>query len=760
QVQIELFGENGSRVDEISGDTFDYDQKSGLAIAEGPVEMVLTRPEAVRGEGTKSKVASAAGAPRQIHLTTSGVTFDQDTGLVATAKRVDFTMAQGSGSAIGAMYDSQNGYLTLDHAVNLNTERGKEPVNIQAQHAELDRSGLVCTLRAPKIDYRGGQAAAAMAKIQFRADGTAKQLEATGGFTAETATGGHLTAPTAQMDFDEHNQPRLGHLAGGVTMDSSRGGRTLHGTSPTAELAFTAQGQLLQAHLQRGVVFESDETDEQRPGQAGERRVSRTWRSPVADVNFNDAGNGRLELGSIHGTGGVVITSDSRRGGAAAGPSKMIADDVTGTFTQGSILRKLIGTGHAAIEQTTATGVRQTANGDRLEAQFAPEAATAGSSETTNSKENAKASGSASPSAGKGAAQVESAEVTGHVVLFEQPAVKSGVQPHPPMRATAGKAIYEGTGQWLHLTLNPRVEDGGLELTADKVDISQQSGDGFAHGNVKATWTGTGPAASDGENAANNGAGQSTMTLGGRGPAHVVAAEAELNESTGEATFSGHARLWQMANSVSGPVIVLNQHLQTLVARSSSPSDPVRAVLLSAGQTAAGKDAHQGQGRNAAGNVGIKSAAPAVIRVRGGELLYSEAEHRAVMRGGAVGAVVAETGTATSSSDTVDLRLMPGVNPDGNSSGQTQVDQMTATGHVTLTSQGRRGSGEQLQYSSVTGEYVLTGTVAAPPKLTDPGRGTVTGEALIFNSRDDSVSIEGGGRETITETTAPRVHIK
>ncbi len=43
-VQIELYGEDGTKVDEITGDTFDYDQKSGLAIAEGPVEMVLTRP--------------------------------------------------------------------------------------------------------------------------------------------------------------------------------------------------------------------------------------------------------------------------------------------------------------------------------------------------------------------------------------------------------------------------------------------------------------------------------------------------------------------------------------------------------------------------------------------------------------------------------------------------------------------------------------------------------------------------------------------
>jgi hypothetical protein len=59
-------------------------------------------------------------------------------------------------------------------------------------------------------------------------------------------------------------------------------------------------------------------------------------------------------------------------------------------------------------------------------------------------------------------------------------------------------------------------------------------------------------------------------------------------------------------------------------------------------------------------------------------------------------------------------------------------------------------------YTSETGEYVLTGTAGTPPRMTDPARGTVTGEALIFHSRDDSVSIEGGGRKTTTETTAPR----
>ncbi len=103
---------------------------------------------------------------------------------------------------------------------------------------------------------------------------------------------------------------------------------------------------------------------------------------------------------------------------------------------------------------------------------------------------------------------------------------------------------------------------------------------------------------------------------------------------------------------MSGPVIVLNQHLQTLVARSSDPAEPVRAVLLSAGATGRAIGTNAGQSAGQARADGKQAAQrPSVIRVRGGDLKYSDAEHRAVMHGGALGAVIAETGTATSSSD-------------------------------------------------------------------------------------------------------------
>ena len=733
-VKIELYGEDGSRVDRIEGAEFEYDPKGGTAKANGQVEIILMRPgvaPAIAPKATPEKAlgdkpagsaltgAAQAAAKSEIHVKTSGLTFDQKSGVAMTPEHVEFTLAQGVGSSMGASYDSQQGLLVLDRAVNLITRRGTETVEIRAQHAEFERDDQVCQMRAATADYRGGQATAGAAKIQFRADGSVVRLDATGGFAMATATGGHMAAPAGLMEFDEKNQPRHGHMQGGVILDSVSEGREIHGSAATAELGFTPQGVLQHAHLEQSVEMRSQE---QSGPEGNMLRVGRTWRSPVADVDFRDTGHGKTELSAVHGVGGVVVTGESQRGKGPVSPSRLAADELSGQFGAGSALSAMTGVGHASMEQTTAAGTKQSTNGDRLEAHFV-------------------ASGTPSKSAAKGemggAAQIQSATVDGHVVLIQEPPAKPGAAP-ATMRATSGRAVYEGAGEWLHLTQSPRVEDGGLQLTADKIDVSQASGDAFAHGNVKATWVQSGP----GGGSAKSGPGG--IGLGGDGPAHVVSAEGQLHQATGEATFRGQARLWQQANSVAAPVIVLDRNRQTLVARGASPAEPVRAVLLSAAGPASGKDATG------------KPAQPSVVRVRGGDLKYSDAERKAVMHGGVAGNVVAETETATSTSSEVELFLLPQGNHAGKDGGQAQVDRMMARGHVVITSQGRKGTGEQLVFTSETGEYVLTGTATAPPRIADPARGTVTGEALIFQGRDDSIRVEGGGRKTTTETSVPK----
>jgi lipopolysaccharide export system protein LptA len=363
-------------------------------------------------------------------------------------------------------------------------------------------------------------------------------------------------------------------------------------------------------------------------------------------------------------------------------------------------------------------------SGDRLEAHLAASA-------------NAKESSGAAPTGGE--MQIESATVNGNVVLTQTPAAKAGVE-QAVLRATAGRADYDNAGQWLHLSESPSVTDGGLELTSDKLNVSQESGDAVAQGNVKATWIGDAP----GTKRDNKSAGSVNANFGAQGPTHVIAQSAELRHSTGAATFKGKVRLWQQGNSVNAPVIVLDRTRQTLVAQTTNAKNPVQVVMVSA--TAAVPGAGDSQ----------KHKDPSVVSVRGGDLKYSSAERKAVMRAGVVGRVVSSTADATTYSNELELTLLPPGNHAGKEGASTQVDRMTSTGRVEISSGGRHGSGEQLVYTSDNGKYVLTGTAAAPPQLTDPMRGTVTGQALIFSSRDDSVSIEGDGRKTTTVTTAPK----
>jgi len=394
----------------------------------------------------------------------------------------------------------------------------------------------------------------------------------------------------------------------------------------------------------------------------------------------------------------------------------------------------MIGEGHARLEQTTAAGATQTTSGDRVEVHFIR---TGGAAPVAGAKPVDRGT---VPVRGKEASEIESANVDGNVVLTQTPPEKAG-ETRSALKATAGRAQYEGTGEWLHLTANPRVDDGGLQLAADRIDVSQSSGDAFAHGNVKATWIDQG---GSGRN------GQGAIGLGGQGPAHVIAAEAQMRRQTGEATFRGHARLWQEANSVAAPVIELNRARQTLVARGSSP-EPVRIVLLSANRTSLTKGT-----KNVSMGEGDKPGGPSVVRIKAGDLKYSEGERKAVLHGGDAGRVEADTGGATTTSNEAELVMLPPGNHAGPNGTAAQVDRLTARGHVVVNSMGRRGVGEQLVYSSESSEYVLTGTGAEPPRFTDPGHGTVSGDALIFNTRDDSVSIEGRGQKTVTETTAPK----
>jgi len=356
-----------------------------------------------------------------------------------------------------------------------------------------------------------------------------------------------------------------------------------------------------------------------------------------------------------------------------------------------------------------------------------------------------------------------------------------------PVRGTANRSDYDGATETIHLSGNPRVTNGEIEMAADLIDYVRSTGDAFAHGNVKASWANS--VRGDGKSGANAatrilpGSGLLNSGSSGSAPIHAIADEAELRQSTQDVIFRSagstidtsrnQPRIWQDANSVSAPRIILNRLKQTLTAESGGAKNPVRTVLLSNGN---GHRSKKPDTSSIASDSSPVKSGTSTVRIRSGDLHYSEGERVAQMHAGKVGSVTTETtgsdGIATIISQEAEIRLLPaGIHSspkirgsDGAQSGGASnhidtgnsVDRVTASGHVTIDWPDRRGVGEKLVFSSEQGTYTLTGTGNNPPRITDAIRGNVTGSALIFHAGDDRVTVEGDGEKTVTETQAPK----
>ena len=843
-VRIELYGEDGSRTDTISGSEFEYDPNAGIATAAGQVEITMMRPAVkpaiaqlsasgakakpgVEASGRSSQPSASNAVPSspgssalspqlrdvtdaitdgQIHVQTSGLVFHQKDGVATTTQRVDFAVRQGHGTSVGATYDSQKGQLILDRDVELHVQQStgpsRGPVDIHAAHAEFEHNAMACQLTQAKAEYNGGTARSGNALIHFRDDGSVIRLDGSGGVDLQTVTGSHVTAPTGSVDFDSNNHPRTGLLEGGTTLQMIQPNRQVDGSSPTAHLVFDKQGELSQAHLERGVQFHSRQQVTTAKGASAV--VSRSWQSQTADITFapvpgsqhldqtrahnevSSPASSRVEPRTISGYGGVIVTSETNSAGVTT-PSRLVADTLVAGLNPGGTLSSLSGSGHTSFEDRTQAGVRQTGSSDQLEVHFTPESAVK------------QGSGTGAPGVSRsGAADIASIVQIGHVVLNQEPsnASSSASVAQSGIQATADRADYDGKSEVLHLTGTPRVHDNGMNLSAERVDFSRATGDAFAHENVRASWIGAGSRSASPPGVSllartGAGTGADSGKDSGDEPVNAIAAEAELRQSTGEVIFraggtesrqnASEPRLWQSVNSVSAPTIILNRQKQTLTAEANGASHPVKTVLVSSAPTPGGTGASRDRngtrtGRHDATAAGGKVAGntPSVIRVRSGDLHYSEGERRGIFHRGDLASVTAETtssgGTATIVAQDAEVDLLPSVprhtSPATPPAGpapakpampsQASVDRLIASGHVVVDWPNRRGTGEKLVYFGEDGTFTLTGTPGALPRITDEARGTVTGSALIYHSRDESVTVEGDGGKTVTETRSKK----
>ena len=783
-VGIVLYGRKQDRADRIYGNEFEYDQTNGVVRAVGEVHIDLQAPEAtdakaktdyaagkdLQGAAGQSAGESESKDERLIHITTSGLVFLQKLGVAATEKDIEFESGGLTGHAVGADYNSDTGVVVLHSEVRVTGLQHDRPLVLTASHAVLDRPRQTMELSQAKYvavgtgkdDGEGQTAQAQHVVVHLRKDGSAERLEAQGEVTLSNGSGGSMVAPRGEMTLNAQNQPQSAVMAGGVKYGSDDPLRQAQGEAAEGRMAFDTKG-----HPEHVVMSGPVHLLERVRASAAEPWSRRELNAGAVELGLAADPRGRTILRNAKATGDARVKQLNVSAKNGTTSSEIAGDTLTAHFVRvgdTDHIAEMHGDGRTSLRKVTAEGVVTTSSADSTVAHFQPVKADGGSATVVGStvKKSSK---------GTGGDDVADATEQGHVVMTKLPVSKPGETSAPAEeRITAERAIYEGAtrnGELGRTTLtgNVQVSDGTNVLWADRV-TEQENGDATADGSVKASYG---------------------QTESADGPAHVLAARAELSHDSEIAIFHGvpgkPARLWQGNSQVDAPVLQFDRKQRGLLARGEGQGAPmaVHAVMVKnqLAQPLASSDAAKPGGlAKKAAKTG--TAGRDVIRVASRELTYSDEARKAEFTGGVAvqstdGSMKAEqvvvylqpTASSTSKASQANgsgkvnetrTSFSPAAGGNGLMSGK--VEKMVASGHVEMEQPGRRATGEQLVYTANDEMYILTGTAAALPKVIDDQRGTVTGTLLRFHSGDDNVVVSNGGESGSAQRVRTETRVK
>jgi lipopolysaccharide export system protein LptA len=727
-VSITLYGAQGAPTNRIYGSAFDWDPVHGIARAMGEVQIDLQGAASPSPQDGKAS-ADDGESKSTVHVKTSGLVFNKQTGLASTPEKIEFRLAEAAGTATGASFDSQTGIVILTADVAFNSSVEGDPLTVHAHHAQFDRNSRLLYLLQDVTDYADSHSSSDQATVSFRADGSAYQVQAEGHVVLTGSDGQQINTRIAHIDLGPKSEPQQAIVDGGLLYVANNAARLLHGSASSGTLLLGPQATIRHAQLRTAVsVVDEEKLPQVDPAKtAGKARLNgpesttRQVQASQIDIDFVSRPGRRPEANHILAAGGARLNVHDIYAKTPPEDTTVQGDQLFATLADGEVFSSLRGTGHTSLVTVSANGVTQSSKGDNLLLTFTPP--------PPSKRGDRAAKGKVAAPTPQPAAQLQSAVQLGNVTLVQQGAPAAGGQTPAPITATAQRAEYDAATQIMLLSGNPRIQEDTGDVSATSLELERITGNANATGSVKATYR-----------QAN---GRPNMAFAGTAPVHVVADRAHLDHTTDLTTFYGTsgalARLWQGSDSVSAPVLELSRAHATLSAHGpGSDAAAVNAVFASSPSPSK------------------PAASPSVVRLQSRTLFYAENDHKAVFSG----AVVAQTPTALVRSSSMDVYFSPTpaaarTSPSGQASQvsqSSQVSKIVARGSVQLEQPGRKGTGDQLTYTAADGKFILTGTTASPPRLTDQVRGTVTGDALIFNDRDGSVVVSGGASKAVTQT--------
>ncbi|HYL13508.1 MAG TPA: LPS export ABC transporter periplasmic protein LptC [Terriglobales bacterium] len=675
-VSITVYGHDSRRFDQIYGSDFDYNPQSGLVTAKGEVQIDLQSNPAGVAQPDQT-------APKElknpVHLKTSSLVFNQKTGDAYTAEKVEFRVAQAAGSAVGAAYTAKDGVLDMRSDVNL-VLTGPTPGTVTARHGTIRKEPRQIYLDQAHLVHGPEQVESDHATFFLRDDSTVDHALGTGNVRIRVAGKSPLDVHCERAELfmtEQQGNLRTAVLSGNVQMESL-GAQPAHGSAGRVTLNFAGKNLLTTARAQENVKLAQEHSSAKRTPDsssteaANEQDIEIT--APALDFVVHQGR--RLKSAVTSGAAQIaILPADSATGQRTF----VTAGRFNAKFDERNRLNSVHGEPDAKIVNRAPGQADKVSTSRMLDATFRP---------------------------------------MGGIELLVQQGSVAYVDAN--LKAGGDRARYTPSDQMLYLTGSPRVVEGGMTTTARSMRMNRATGDAFADGDVKSTYSELKPQP--------NGA-----LLASSSPIHVTARSMVAHQNPAVATYTGNARLWQDANVVEAPHIEFDREQRTVVAHGSGAT-PVSTALVQSG----------------------KNGKQTPVAITSKSLVYTDNDRKAHFEG----EVIAKSADATLNANQADVYLQPRGDTEGaGNSGQppagaSQIEKIIADGQVVIVQPNRRAKGNHLVYTADDDKFVLTG---GPPSIFDAEHGKVTGDSLTFFRRDDRVLVEGGAKSpTVTQTRVAR----
>ncbi|MBV9607988.1 MAG: LPS export ABC transporter periplasmic protein LptC [Acidobacteria bacterium] len=429
-VSIVVYGRDADRFDQIYGSDFEYDPQSGNITAQGEVQIDLEG----NGQGlARPDQAVPPELKNPIHVKTSGLQFNQKTGMARTDEDIEFRIPQATGSATGAVYDANLKTLTLESNVRMQSVEGSRA---KAHRAVLTTTPRQAKLTSVDLERSGDRMHAENVVLFLRADNSIDHILATGDVRSESpkSNGVLVRAPQAEVFMGEKDAVHSAVLSGGVSFEQG-GDSPMHGTAAKATVEFGRANTISRAIFTDGLkLVETPKAVAGHPAQQTELDAG------GANLFF---ARSRLARGETTGAAQIVSRSPGSQAETVSSAARFEA-----IFDPASNRAKSL---HGAPDAKIVS--RAPNQQDRV---------------STSLEVNVGFNRD-----GSMAAVTQNGDV--QYVDGER-------------RASAQQARYDPTSGDLTLTGSPRFSDQGLSTTANTLHFNQRTGDASAQGSVKTSY--------------------------------------------------------------------------------------------------------------------------------------------------------------------------------------------------------------------------------------------------------------------------------